>query len=63
MFSYEVEVNTASTLDVSELYLIAPVVAAGTVAVAEEAGFCASVPFGSNNCPVSFTLNELLVSQ
>ena len=49
MFSYEVEVITASILDVSELYLIAPVVAAGTVAVAAAAGFCASVPFGSTN--------------
>ena len=47
----------------SELYLTAPVVAAGTVAVAEEAGLCASVPYGSTNCPVSFTKSEAFVSQ
>ena len=63
MFSYEVEVNTASTLDVSELYLIAPVVAAGTCPLTEEAGHCASVPFGSTNCPESFMKSESVVSQ
>ena len=46
-----------------ELYLIAPVVAAGTVAVADEAGFCASVPLGSTSCPVLFIRKEALDSK
>ena len=63
IFSYVVPTVTASIFEFSVLYRNAPVVAAGTVAVAEEAGFCAVVPFGSTNCPVSSILNEALTSQ